>query len=51
MCLPHELFSAIFLYYPRVFDGLFYGGEDNCRRFWNAVKKSEHWRLPSSLSL
>ena len=44
MLLPHELFSAIFHHYPVMWDKLILGSSGTCKKIWNAVRGSQHFR-------
>ena len=56
LLLPHTLFSAIFTYYPLMWEKIVYPGSTTCGKFWSAVQGSPQFashpvRLRSSLSL
>ena len=38
MLLPHELFAAIYQFYPLQWDRIVYGSKLTCNKFWDAVQ-------------
>ena len=44
LLLPHELFNAIYHFYLDIWRRIVYPGKDTCKKCWNAVRGSEHFK-------
>ena len=44
LLLPHQLFGALWRYYPQSFDDLILGSREHCKKFWAAVKDSPQFK-------
>jgi len=42
--LPHQIFNAIYDCYPKMWDALVYGDEQQCSSFWEAVKDGPQFK-------